>query len=131
MREKDQHLKMIKENWHLRAYFILHSFNNALSSSEYPAGLKYADITQNRHLIAYFILYNLYNALLSSEYPASLKYAYITPIFKKDDKTDKINNIPISILPNLMKMYERFMQNHVSISKPDILKLSVWIQEGI
>ena len=103
----------------------MHSFNNALSSSEYPAGLKYADITQNRHLIAYFILYNFYNALSSSEYPASLKYAYITPIFKKDDKADKINNRPISILPNLMKMYERFMQNHVSISKPDILKLSV------
>ena len=49
----------------------------------------------------------------SSEYPASLKYADITPIFKKDDKTDKTNYRPISILPNLSKIYERFMQNQM------------------
>ena len=48
-----------------------------------------------------------------SEYPASLKYANITPIFKKDDKTDKTNYRPISILPNLSKIYERFMQNQM------------------
>ena len=49
----------------------------------------------------------------SSEYRASLKYADITPIFKKDDKTDKTNHRPISILPNLSKIYERFMQNQM------------------
>ena len=37
-------VKIIKENRDLIAYFILHSFNNALSSSEYPANLKHADI---------------------------------------------------------------------------------------
>ena len=41
----------------------------------------------------------------SSEYTASLKYADITPISKKDDKTDKTNYRPISILPNLSKIY--------------------------
>ena len=46
-----------------------------------------------------------------SEYPASLKYVDITPIFKKDDKTDKTNYRPTSIVPNLSKIYERFMQN--------------------
>ena len=49
----------------------------------------------------------------SSEYPGSLKYADITPIFKKDDKTDNINYRNISIYPNLSKIYERFMQNQV------------------
>ena len=39
----------------------------------------------------YFILHNFINALSSSKYPASLKYVDITPIFKKDDKTDKTN----------------------------------------
>ena len=48
-----------------------------------------------------------------SEYPASLKYADITPIFKKDDKTDKTNYRPISILPNLSKTYERFMKSQM------------------
>ena len=38
-------VKIIKENRDLIAYFILHDFNNTLSCSEYPASLKYTDIT--------------------------------------------------------------------------------------
>ena len=48
-------------------------------------------VKENRDLIAYFILHNLNNALSCSEYAASLKHADITPIFKKDDKTDNTN----------------------------------------
>ena len=44
---------------------------------------------KNQDLMAYFILNNFNNALASSEYPASLKYVDITPVFKKDDKTDE------------------------------------------
>ena len=57
------------------------------------------------------MLHNFNNAFSCSEYPASLKYADNTPIFKKDDKTDKTNYRPISILPNLSKICERIMQN--------------------
>ena len=42
-----------------------------------------------------------------------MKYADVTPIHKKDDKTDKINYRPISILPNLSKVYERLMYNQI------------------
>ena len=66
-------------------------------------------IKENRDLIAYFILLNFNNALSCFEYPASLKYVDITPIFKKDNKTDKTNYRPTSIFPNLSKTYERFM----------------------
>ena len=38
-------VKIIKEKRDLIAYFILHNFNNALLCSEYPASLKYEDIT--------------------------------------------------------------------------------------
>ena len=58
-------------------------------------------IKENRDLMAYFILHKFSNALSSSEYPASLKYADITPIFKKNNKTEKSNYRPVSILPNL------------------------------
>ena len=68
---------------------------------------------ENRVLIAYFILHNFSNALSCAEYPASLKYVNITPIFKKDDKTDKTNYRTTSILPNLSKICERFMQNQM------------------
>ena len=44
-----------------------------------------------------------------------MKYANVTPIHKKDDKTDKTNYRPISILPNLNKVYERLMYNQISL----------------
>ena len=53
---------------------------------------------ENRDLRTYFTLHNFNNALSSSKYPASLKYAKITPIFKKNDKTDKTNYRTVSIL---------------------------------
>ena len=43
-----------------------------------------------------------------------MKYADVTPIHKKDDKTDKTNYRPISILPNLSKVYERLMYKQIS-----------------
>ena len=76
----DIHVKIIKENKDLVSYFIYNNFNNALSSSQYPNGLKYADVT---------------------------------PVFKKDDKSDKSNYRPISILPNLSKVYKQIIQNQI------------------
>ena len=49
-----------------------------------------------------------------SNFPTGMKYADVTPIHKKDDKTDKTNYRPISILPNLSKVYERLMYNQIS-----------------
>ena len=63
--------------------------------------------------MAHLILHNFNNALWSSENPEGLKYADITPIFKKDDKTDRANYRPISILPNLRKIYEQFKQSQI------------------
>ena len=42
-----------------------------------------------------------------------MKYANVTPIHEKGDKTDKTNYRPISILPNLSKVYERLMYNQI------------------
>ena len=38
-------VKIIKENKDLISYFLYNNFNNALSSSQYPNGLKYVDVT--------------------------------------------------------------------------------------
>ena len=35
-----------------------------------------------------------------------MKYAKVTPIHKEDDKTDKENHCPISILPDVSKVCE-------------------------
>ena len=47
-------------------------------------------------------------------FPDSLKFANITPVFKKDSRTEKTNYRPVSILPNLSKIYERLIYNQLS-----------------
>ena len=42
-----------------------------------------------------------------------MKYADVTPIYQKDDETDKTNYFPIIILPNLNKVYEGLMYNQI------------------
>ena len=61
-------------------------------------------IKENKDLISHFVYNNFNNALSSSQYPNGLKYADVTPVFKKDDKSDKGNYKPMSILPNLSKV---------------------------
>ena len=76
----DISIKIVKENVDIISHFLYHNFNNSLSC------------------------YTCYVA-----FPTDMKYANVTPIHKKDDKTDKTNYRPISILPNLSKVYERLM----------------------
>ena len=85
------------------------SDKKASQASDIPVKI----IKENRYQIAYFILHYFSNAFSCSEYPASLKYADITPIFKKDDKTENTNYRPTNILPNLSKIYAQVMQNHM------------------
>ena len=40
---RDIPVKVIKENKDSISYFVYNNFNNALSSSQYPNGLKHAD----------------------------------------------------------------------------------------
>ena len=70
-------------------------------------------VKENKDLISYFVYNNFNNALSSSQYPNGLKHADVTPLFKKDDKSDKSNYRPISILPNLGRVYERIMHNQI------------------
>ena len=79
--ETDIPIKIVKENVDIISYFLYHNFNNSLSCSTFPTGIKYADVAH---------------------------------IHKKDDKSDKTNYRPISILPNLSKVYERLMYNQIS-----------------
>ena len=58
-------------------------------------------------MISYFVYNNFNNALSTSQYPNGVKYADVTPVFKTDDKSDKSNYPPISILLNLSKVHER------------------------
>ena len=65
-------------------------------------------IKENKDIVAFFLYINNFNNSLSSSiFPTALKYADVKLVSKKDDKTDKENYRPISILPTLSKVYER------------------------
>ena len=55
----------------------------------------------------------------STIFPSDFKVADVTPIFKKGSRMIKGNYRPISILPNLSKLFEKFIyiQNYINISK--------------
>ena len=53
-------------------------------------------------------------SLRLSRFPHSMKSANITPAFKKNDRTDKTNYRPVSILPNLAKAFERCSYKQLS-----------------
>ena len=59
-----------------------------------------------------------------------MKCADVAPIHKKDDKTDKASYFPISILPNLSKVYEIInVQANLSISSYSVFQISVLTSE--
>ena len=70
-------------------------------------------IKKNVDIISHFLCHNFSNLLSCSTFPTGMKYADVIPIHKKDDKSDKTNYRPISILPNLSKVYERLMYNQI------------------
>ena len=43
------------------------------------------------------------------EFSCVLKHADVIPVHKKEIKSDKVNYRPVSILPNLSKIYEKVM----------------------
>ena len=49
-----------------------------------------------------------------STFPEILKHADITPLYKKDKKDNKRNYRPVSILPNLSKIFEKCMFEQMS-----------------
>ena len=68
-------------------------------------------------------LTQLFNVTVENQhFPNDLKYANVTPLHKKEEKIDKKNYRPISILPSISKIFERlifkqmtgFVENKIS-----------------
>ena len=57
----------------------------------------------------------LFNTTIEeNQFPNALKYANVSPLYKKDDSTNKENYRPISILPSIAKNFERVMFQQVT-----------------
>ena len=61
------------------------------------------------------VLYNVFNRSLEvGEFPSDMKLANVRSVHKKGSQYDKGNYRPVSILPNLSKVFERCLQKQIS-----------------
>ena len=62
------------------------------------------------------ILYQEFNkSIETGKFPSEMKSADVTQVFKKEDRTKKDNHRPISVLPNLSKVFERCIYSKLSL----------------
>ena len=53
-------------------------------------------------------------SLETSAFPPSMKLANVTPVNKKGNRSEKDNYRPVGILPNLSKVFERYIYNQIA-----------------
>ena len=66
-------------------------------------------IKENADIFSEFICMSVNHSIDNNIFPSTLKLANITPVFKKGSANSKENHRPVSILPNLSKIFERCM----------------------
>ena len=64
-------------------------------------------VKENAEIFANVLVSNFNDSMKKINFLSILKNATITPVFKKGDKNSKNNYIPVSILPNISKIFER------------------------
>ena len=69
---------------------------------------------RNAELFTDFIHSMLNEAIQSGNFPSCLKWAEVTPIFKKGLRSQVDNYRPVSILPNVSKLFERPLFEQIS-----------------
>ena len=84
--------------------------SKAAQSNQIPTKV----IKENYDIFAPFITENFNNMIENSVFPVSLKQADIKPIHKKYSRSEKENYKPVSILPNLSKIYGRGLYTQVN-----------------
>ena len=70
-------------------------------------------IKDNKDLFPYFISASFNNAVNRGVFPSELKQADIKSIYKKESRNEKEIYRPVSVLPNLSKIFERCMYDHL------------------
>ena len=69
---------------------------------------------ENADFFAEHICRQFNEAICSSKFSATFKFANVTPVFKKDNRNQKDNYSPISILPIISKIIEKLICRQLS-----------------
>ena len=84
-------------------------------------GIPVKILKENVSIFAEYICTFCNHTITTSKFPSFLKIANITPIFKKGSKNKKKNFRPVSILPVLLKIFEKVMSKRLSTFFENIL----------
>ena len=87
--------------------------NTASHSSDIPTKI----LKRNIYFFSPFILSYVDKSISLSTFPSILKLADSTPVYKTDSRYEKSNYRPISILPNLSKIYGEYAPLLIDLSK--------------
>ena len=66
-------------------------------------------IKESFDILAAFLFDSVNSSIDLSNFPKNLKFADITPAHQKNSRNDKTNYRPVSILPNLSKVFENIL----------------------
>ena len=84
--------------------------NKASQNSDIPIKL----LKENVDIFSDFVCTSFSSSINMSKFPENLKLADITPAYKKGKKDIKGNYRPVSILPNLSKIFEKHIFKQMS-----------------
>ena len=107
---------------------ILNEINSLdTSKSTQSEDIPFKIIKDNADIFANFILQNFNKCIIDGKFPDQLKKADLSPVFKQGNHNDKSNYPPVSILPSLEKIYERFIYNQINqMAGKCLINISVW-----
>ena len=91
---------------------LMQNFNCNKATQQYNISIKI--LKENSEIFSYILYHNFNNSLFNEVFPNSLKKADITPVFKKEEKFLKNNYRPVSILPNVSKIYEHCIYDQMN-----------------
>ena len=84
--------------------------NKASQSSDIPIKV----LKENSDIFSNFLCNSSNNSITLSTFPEILKHVDITPLYKKGKKDIKGKYRPVSIPPNLSKIFEKYMIEQMS-----------------
>ena len=83
-------------------------------------------IKMNKDIFANFITDHFNYCIAYGEFSDNLKHADVIPVHKNNEKCDKANYIPVSILTNISKIYEKLLHNQLSKYFDSLLATNQW-----
>ena len=97
-------------SWDLYFSVLNLDVSKACQDTDIPSKI----IKENADIFASFLQSSFNTSVSNSEFPSVLKQANITPVFKKRGIYLKDNYRPVSILPNVSKIFERCMFRQIN-----------------